>query len=464
MLGRLLSNMPIGRNDPCPCRSGKKYKRCHGALAIATDPKRTRAEELTAVDSDLTSRLLRFARTRIGPAWLDAALADYAGSEEADLPERELALALPWALHFRRPEGVPTVAEVWAAEQRRRVTDDQRSLLDAYANAWLSIWKVERVERGVGTLLVDRLTHTERFAYDVTSSGTLDLHDSLLAIIVECDGVAFFGGAHPQPLPPRHAERVLRDARKLCRVRTRPVDPDLLRNDDIQLELIDFWNAAVDALLAAPPPTLTNTDGDRFAFTTDDFELTSTCADVVARLASIVGAQQPEDESEDTVIVFTKPGNAMHRGWSNTVVGRAVVNDRSLRVETTSLRRADALKAIIESQLSGMVRYRLRQETNTAELMTRAIAEPSPSPAAREGQPPEIAAAIRQFRKTYMRAWLDEAVPALGGLTPRVAAGTPRARRALEVLLEDIERSESRLPPGERIDLGWLRPELGLER
>ena len=22
----------IGRNDPCPCGSGKKYKQCHGAL------------------------------------------------------------------------------------------------------------------------------------------------------------------------------------------------------------------------------------------------------------------------------------------------------------------------------------------------------------------------------------------------------------------------------------------------
>ncbi|HEV8633347.1 MAG TPA: SEC-C metal-binding domain-containing protein, partial [Chloroflexota bacterium] len=22
---------PVGRNDPCPCGSGKKYKKCHGA-------------------------------------------------------------------------------------------------------------------------------------------------------------------------------------------------------------------------------------------------------------------------------------------------------------------------------------------------------------------------------------------------------------------------------------------------
>ncbi len=54
----LLSNMTVGRNDPCPCGSGKKYKRCHGALTIATDPKRTRAAELKAVDKDLTARLL----------------------------------------------------------------------------------------------------------------------------------------------------------------------------------------------------------------------------------------------------------------------------------------------------------------------------------------------------------------------------------------------------------------------
>jgi uncharacterized protein YecA (UPF0149 family) len=24
------SSMKVGRNDPCPCGSGKKYKRCHG--------------------------------------------------------------------------------------------------------------------------------------------------------------------------------------------------------------------------------------------------------------------------------------------------------------------------------------------------------------------------------------------------------------------------------------------------
>jgi preprotein translocase subunit SecA len=27
----LTEDQKVGRNDPCPCGSGKKYKRCHGA-------------------------------------------------------------------------------------------------------------------------------------------------------------------------------------------------------------------------------------------------------------------------------------------------------------------------------------------------------------------------------------------------------------------------------------------------
>ena len=34
MASALASNLPkVGRNEPCPCGSGKKFKHCHGQLA-----------------------------------------------------------------------------------------------------------------------------------------------------------------------------------------------------------------------------------------------------------------------------------------------------------------------------------------------------------------------------------------------------------------------------------------------
>ena len=28
---QVVSGAKVGRNDPCPCGSGKKYKKCHGS-------------------------------------------------------------------------------------------------------------------------------------------------------------------------------------------------------------------------------------------------------------------------------------------------------------------------------------------------------------------------------------------------------------------------------------------------
>jgi hypothetical protein len=37
-------NMPVGRNDPCPCGSGKKYKKCCGAVIALAPAVTPRAE------------------------------------------------------------------------------------------------------------------------------------------------------------------------------------------------------------------------------------------------------------------------------------------------------------------------------------------------------------------------------------------------------------------------------------
>jgi SEC-C motif len=40
--------MPVGRNDPCPCGSGKKYKKCHGAVISIAQAQPRRCGECTA--------------------------------------------------------------------------------------------------------------------------------------------------------------------------------------------------------------------------------------------------------------------------------------------------------------------------------------------------------------------------------------------------------------------------------
>jgi hypothetical protein len=78
--------------------------------------------------------------------------------------------------------------------------------------------------------------------------------------------------------------------------------------------------------------------------------------------------------------------------------------------------------------------------------------------------PPEVLEVMKRMQAEHYRKWVDDAIPALGGLTPRAAAqrqGAPR--EALTLLLAELEHAEASQPPAQRFDVAALRRELGVD-
>jgi hypothetical protein len=103
---------------------------------------------------------------------------------------------------------------------------------------------------------------------------------------------------------------------------------------------------------------------------------------------------------------------------------------------------------------------RLREQTRTpaAELIAQAQEN-----SFRPSQPvdptePEIAAALDEHIRGYEQQWLDEAIPALGGHTPRECAADPTRRDDLIRLLDSFPQQER---PG-AMSVSRLREALGL--
>jgi hypothetical protein len=61
-------------------------------------------------------------------------------------------------------------------------------------------------------------------------------------------------------------------------------------------------------------------------------------------------------------------------------------------------------------------------------------------PIAIEELPPETQEAMNRMMREHDRAWLDEEVPALGGLTPRQACRTETGRRRVAALIRSFPR------------------------
>jgi len=287
--------------------------------------------------------------------------------------------------------------------------------------------------------------------------------DVLLTRVVDLGNRSILAGCHLRSLPPREGEEARRRLRSALRVRAAKVPAEKLREATADGTLFGIWQEIVDAADARPPPRLQNTDGEDFVLTVDRFDVAPGKADeVVAALLRLPDAQRDEGEDDGAVTVsFVKEGNA--KGvLPTTLTGRAILEGGLLLLETNSMQRADRLRGLVAERLGALATFRIREHSDPVAQMGEAPgrrARPAPS----EPMPPEVLEVVKRMQAEHYQRWLDEEIPALGGLTPRDAAkrnGAPRKK--LDLLLAEIEHAEAGQPEQQRFDVSGLRRELGV--
>jgi hypothetical protein len=453
------------RNAPCPCGSGKKYKKCHLAEDEAAessgrspdDEARRLAERdpFHALDGRMVDEILGLARQRWGKKF------DPGGAlAELGLDERSAQLLVPWCVcHYDAPDG-RTALDLLDLGDRGPLSAEERDWRDAQRVACFSVLEVTWVKPGEGVGVRDLLTGDQHLVREVSGSRTLVARDVILARVAEYRGKAFFCGMHSRSLPPRAGAAVVRGLKSELGVRTKRAPRDDLRVAADEGVLFVAWEAAVAELDRRPPPKLANTDGDPLLLTTDHFTVSSGAEiEVRKRLLALPGVQADGDAPGDLRVTFTKPGNAMHKSWETTIMGSATLGEAGLRVEANSVARADRLRALVEKACVGQLAFRAREHSDPAALLRNSTKPAAPS----APEDPDVAAELADLKARHYRDWLDERIPALGGLTPRQAAKrSGKPRRELELVLAEMEHGEARLPAKERFDVSELRRELGL--
>jgi hypothetical protein len=443
----------VSRNAPCPCGSGKKYKKCclrAGDGTAAPD----QPAPIHAIDERLVLDMMRYARRRFGDA-VPRAAKDFRD------PESTMQLFCPWAVYGFHVEGRPIVAW-YLAERGRHLPAAARDWLTAQQQAWLSVWEVLAVDPGTGITVKDLLSGEERQVHEVSGSRTLARRDAVLARVVEHAGDSVFCGSHPRPLSPAAAATVVRRLRTTLRTKG-PVPVERLRDETIGRSLIARWEAAVADLdrAQAEPPQLHNTDGDPLLLTVDHFVFALTGrAELEACLGAMDHVQSPEADEPEPHFTFLRAGNAMHKSWDTTVIGRAVVTDGTLKLETNSVRRADTLRQRVETACGDRLRHRAREHADPTSPRVQAASGRVPTLPL---ESPEAAELLRAYKERHYADWIDQPLPVLRGQTPREAVRTKVGRERVDVLLKELENHESRLADGTRFDFGRLRAALSLE-
>jgi hypothetical protein len=455
----------VGRNQPCPCGSGKKYKLCclpreqAGARGQSADSG-AGAEPATShnLDRKVVARMDRYARGRFGPDWMLPAARAFRGRA---MPE---ALMGPWAFHHH-PFGGKPVAQWILEDDDVHLSEGERSWLIAQRSAWLSVWEVLDVEPGRSVTLGDLLTGETRLVRETEASRSLVKRDAILARVVEYQGTSVLCGVFSRSLAPGNAAVVIARVRAHLR-RKSNIPVDRMRGEAIGRYLIARWEEALEEaeLRASRPPILQNTDGDPLLLTVDHFVFDpADREEIQRRLAAAEEVEDPpEADDPEQIYVFTKQGNQMHRGWESTIIGRATMARSRLRVESNSIKRADAMRRLMESLLGPMIVHRGREHADPTVAMqedSRAAEAPSEVPPSEE-----MDRILLEMKAKHYADWTDHPIPALAGKTPRAAVRTKAGRQMVDLLLKENENLEARAPAGQGFDFSRIRRELGLEK
>ena len=235
----------VGRNDPCACGSGKKFKHCHLRIEEAAKGETQRAARLHDLDRRLVDRALEYAyaHQEFEGDWL-LDLLDAIQLDELDAHRAQLVV--PCSVYEWAPHGA-TLLERFLQASNGELSGEERGWLEAQRRAWLSIWEVQTVTPGVDVTLRDLLTGEERRVLERRASRTLVARDAVLGRIVDFEGLSVFCGMYPRALPPTPAAALVTRFREELRTPAGCVSLTSLRGIPFEAWFM-AWDAAFESL------------------------------------------------------------------------------------------------------------------------------------------------------------------------------------------------------------------------
>lgn len=448
-------------NDPCPCGSGKKFKKCCDA------PTARRIGHTAADRAAVFGKLDDF----IEDEWVDeeqAAFEDFWGrflDREDELPPDLLSISgdvqdMWFAFDWEIEPGV-RVADRFV--ERAALSPGERAFVAAMRASSMRLYEVIETVPGSSMTLRDAVEGTVVKVNERSASRTITRHEHVAARVIPsgCSGGPEIeaGVLH---IPRIWCDSVLAAVRE-AREDFFSANP-LLSIDDFYKEMpLLFHHVWLRSIFEPAVPELRNTDGEAMVVTRVSFYVDD--ADALARAL---------DGAANEGIIRLRDGawEWSSKGAEGTLValGTCEISGDVLTMETNSVERGARGRALVEKLAGAAVHHRatthedlrkLVMERVTAQALGRGDEE---SDGAAEVDPDVAEALVAAHYARHYRAWIDEPVPALDGRTPRDAAQHPAMRDRVEALIHDLESMYERaLKSGQpAYDPSWMWDELGL--
>jgi SEC-C motif/Protein of unknown function (DUF2384) len=446
----------VGRNDPCPCGSGKKYKRCCLAKAQAAPVEDLAWRRLRRLLDEHQRDMLRFVANSYGRVAIEEAWRHFVSDEKAafDAESPHVTLFMPWFYHRWSPDAgesrvrdralhgvIPTAAYL---QRKKRLDPLLREYLESCLASPFCALEILRADPGRGLTMKDLFTGAEHDVAERSASVTMQEGDLVFGQVAEAGGVTLLEASQGFAIPPIWKIKLIELRQKRFA-------------GTIEASLIEIYRE-IAIQLGRKLPVMQNTDGEPLSLRRVVFEVPS-APEAFDALKHLALEERDDELLRDAVrdpqgrlvrakLSWLKRGNAQNPGWENTVLGSLEIDGTRLTAEVNSEERERRVRAIVAEAFGQRSRYRATEIQSVEKLLAEAPAAPRRSKeSAALAELPEVKAKIAEMMAKHYEHWVNEKIPALGGRTPLEAIADPAGREAVEALVRQVERDGARMAP-----------------
>jgi hypothetical protein len=442
-----MSGRAVSRNAPCPCGSGRKYKRC----CLADEERAVREARF----DDAVGRRIQDWSSEMFDEEISAALEEFVGPERV-MDDADIQIFATWFHNDRELASGGTPAQRYAA--RPNLPAPERSAAERIASARLGLYRVLAIEAGRKLTLEELVDGPRLEVRSPHVSREAIRWDIVLARVMGGDPPSLWG-------PTRFFE---------------PCEEAELRAELARLEGAPPGESALALMRYIPPsrgaePSFYTLEGDPVVFAAASWKVhdRAAAAKRLRELGGLVAGDPLEIDitAQRAMLVRQRPLlppgalvlESSPVGAIDTIsIASLRLDDGELRAEAMSEERLEQTLEIVAADFGELVELRDCDVTSIDEaLAERRSRRHAPQPERVEAAELQL---VGDFANERMRRWLDEPHQSLAGRTPReAAAGPDRAEiaRLLYQIENSAERARRRGEPA--IDVDGLRAELGLE-
>lgn len=458
----------IGRNDPCPCGSGKKYKNCCGfdqgqggfvqkpeSLFPPSEQTGTLWDEYMEVIPIIAMYGEKIMRFEEGGKELKKAVSEFEDhfrpGEEGGIMD---SIYISW-MHFdhRFGKNHQTVAERFLSDPlSSRLMEPGLTCIRQLSESYLTFHEILSYRSSSDVTSIKELGTGDTFTV---------LHVNELLEITPAPGEVWFArrvGTRDQSIfyttpyifePETRAQfkRAVKiqekDFKKSPQAKNFPPNRHFAES---QKEKTHFWvwyicRGEMSQLSQNDLPTIVTKDGEKFVFAEIHFRI----KDKVRLKKRLSQLKSFEYDKQDNSWTWLTARSRKYPDTPRSIIGRFRIKGDRLIAETNSKERALRLHSKLKKHLSDLIAYEktlFRDPYDFPELSPEE-AKVQENEYKELNSRPEVQEAMKKhLEHHYFVEWPKTKLPALGNLTPLQAAKRKNKRSQLIALIDDIEQSQ----------------------